>query len=909
MSQPRLPIQPWTPTATLALLQPKTSRKTVGFEHGKLEVVLRLPGDQMTSLSERFRSGLSERYLIERELGAGGMATVYLASDLQRGRSVALKVLRPELASLIGPERFLREIEISGKLNHPHILPLFDSGEVEGLPYFVMPFIEGESLRDLLVREGQLAVEQALQITREVADALAYAHAQGFIHRDIKPENIMLSNGHALVADFGIARAVTAAGGANKLTGTGMAIGTVDYMSPEQATGSGQVDARGDLYSLACVLYEMLVGSPPFAASSAQAVIARHLVDPVPPIRTVRATVPVPVEAAILAALAKSRADRFATVKEFVEALEGRRPIPSLSHAAPLDPRASSRRRVLMLAGVGGLILVAGAAYLALRPPRLDDHRVLIGVFENRTGEPTLANLGTQAATEVASGLSSLDSVQAVDARSVSADSAAVRDLLALRRLARKEGAGSVVLGAYQRRGDRLEFEVQMTDATTGKVLRPLVPVAGPIAGSARVVAVLRSRVMAGYAAQFDPRFHDHTAVSQPTNYEAYREFQNGLTAGWTDADMALTHFRRAIALDSAFSTARIYAATGILSGSCPVVDSAAAALRAAGAHLFANDQAKLDYGVADCHPDHRVQYSAAQHLFRSAPGVPEYVYLVSTAALVSNNPREALKCRERLERTRDPADANVRMWCWNTMMHAHHQLGQYREALQLVDRIRAESPDDPLLERYQMRQWAALGDTGRINALIDDRIRKSNQGFMVSAGDDMIWVGEELRGHDHLAAGRTLCERAAVWYGARPPPEQRNRPFFRFQESVARASYCAERWDQARVAYTRMLDADSMGWNGIGFRTRLGALAARRGDTAEVTRIDQWLAARDTLPRASYGRAVLAGSRGDRARALGFFQFSWEREWNSFVTAHVDPALEPLRDYPPFRALLYASR
>src|SRR4026208_186327 len=181
MSQPRLPIQPWTPTATLALLQPKTSRKHAGFEHGKLEVVLRLPGDQMTSLSERFRSGLSERYLIERELGAGGMATVYLASDLQRGRSVALKVLRPELASLIGPERFLREIEISGKLNPPHILPLCDSAQVEGLPYFVMPFIEGESLRDLLVREGQLAVEQALQITREVADALAYAHAQGVI--------------------------------------------------------------------------------------------------------------------------------------------------------------------------------------------------------------------------------------------------------------------------------------------------------------------------------------------------------------------------------------------------------------------------------------------------------------------------------------------------------------------------------------------------------------------------------------------------------------------------------------------------------------------------------------------------------------------------------------------------------
>src|ERR1043166_7754071 len=200
------------------------------------------PEPHSTGPPERLRRALGGRSRIQRELGAGGMAMVYLATDLRQGRSVALKVLRPELASLIGPERFLREIEISGKLNHPPILPLFDAGDADGLPYFVMPFIAGESLRDRLSREGQLPVPDALQITREVADALAYAHEQGFIHRGIKPENILLSSGPALVADFGIARAVTAAGGGDKLTGTGMAIGTVDYMSPEQATGSSQVD-------------------------------------------------------------------------------------------------------------------------------------------------------------------------------------------------------------------------------------------------------------------------------------------------------------------------------------------------------------------------------------------------------------------------------------------------------------------------------------------------------------------------------------------------------------------------------------------------------------------------------------------------------------------------------------------
>ncbi|HEV8357844.1 MAG TPA: serine/threonine-protein kinase [Gemmatimonadales bacterium] len=339
------------------------------------------------------RRALGDRYRIERELGTGGMAVVYLATDLRQNRTVALKVLRPELASLIGPERFLREIEISGKLNHPHILPLFDAGDADGLPYFVMPFIAGESLRDRLSREGQLPVPDALQITREVADALSYAHTQGFIHRDIKPENIMLSSGHALVADFGIARAVTAAGGGDKLTGTGMAIGTVDYMSPEQATGSSQVDGRSDLYSLACVLYEMLVGGPPFRANTAQAVMARHLVDPVPPIRTVRSTVPIPVEAAILAAMAKSKADRFANVKEFVEALDGKRPSPSQPYPAAAAPRAALWKRLAIGGGIATALLLTyflskgssakgGAEISATAGRALDSNLVAVAPFD-----------------------------------------------------------------------------------------------------------------------------------------------------------------------------------------------------------------------------------------------------------------------------------------------------------------------------------------------------------------------------------------------------------------------------------------------------------------------------------------------------------------------------------------------
>ena len=223
----------------------------------------------MTDLLERFRSAIAERYSIERELGQGGMAWVYLAHDTKHRRPVAIKVLRPELGEAIGADRFMREIEIAARLTHPHILPLHDSGEAAGLLYYVMPFIEGESLRDRLQREVQLPLDDALKITREIADALAYAHACGVVHRDVKPENILLKSGHAFIADFGIARAVSSAG-EDKLTVTGMSLGTPAYMSPEQVEG-GQIDGRSDLYSLACVLFEALAGEPPFRGPNAQA--------------------------------------------------------------------------------------------------------------------------------------------------------------------------------------------------------------------------------------------------------------------------------------------------------------------------------------------------------------------------------------------------------------------------------------------------------------------------------------------------------------------------------------------------------------------------------------------------------------------------------------------------------------
>src|SRR6266550_3628028 len=292
----------------------------------------------VTDPFSQLRTALAGRYAIERVLGRGGMATVYLAQDRKHGRPVAIKLLDPELAAALGRERFLREIETAARLTHPHILPLHDSGEADGLLYYVMPYVEGESLRQRLNREQQLPIEDAVAIACAVASALSYAHSRDVVHRDVKPENILLSGGEAMVADFGIAAAVDAAGGGS-LTRTGVVLGTPAYMSPEQAAGERPLDGRTDVYGLGCVVYEMLTGEPPFTGPTGQAIIAKRFTDPVPSARRLRETIPPAVDRAIAKALARAPADRFATPRQFAEALRAPGEVAAPAPAIP-EPAA-----------------------------------------------------------------------------------------------------------------------------------------------------------------------------------------------------------------------------------------------------------------------------------------------------------------------------------------------------------------------------------------------------------------------------------------------------------------------------------------------------------------------------------------------------------------------------------------
>ncbi|MEO7647862.1 MAG: serine/threonine-protein kinase [Gemmatimonadaceae bacterium] len=334
------------------------------------------------------QAALGTSYVLEREIGRGGMATVWLARDIRHNRSVALKVLDAEVGVTIGPERFAREIELAAQLQHPNILAVFDSGNAAGSLWYTMPYVDGESLGARIKRERQLPLDDALQITRGVAEALDYAHAKGVVHRDVKPENVLIYQGHAMLADFGIARAAAN----TQLTGTGLAIGTPQYMSPEQASGEHNLDGRSDLYALGCVLYEMLAGEPPFTGPSAQAVVSKHLGAPIPSVRILRPDVPAHVDAAIGRALAKSPASRFATTGEFMAALA--RP----AARPPVSRKAAIRAAIALVA----VVAVTATVWAATQSSLFGDKRPVVILMDSSHpariyDSSTMASNGTNA--------------------------------------------------------------------------------------------------------------------------------------------------------------------------------------------------------------------------------------------------------------------------------------------------------------------------------------------------------------------------------------------------------------------------------------------------------------------------------------------------------------------------------
>jgi TolB-like protein/tetratricopeptide (TPR) repeat protein len=510
---------------------------------------------------ERLQSALGDRYRLERELGRGGMAVVYLATDLKHGRQVALKVLRPELTPALGTERFQREIAIAARLQHPNILSLHDSGEAAGMLYYAMPYVEGESLRARLRREVQLDIGEAVRIAGEVAEALAHAHGAGVIHRDIKPENILLSGGHAIVADFGIARALDAAGGA-QLTETGLSLGTPCYMSPEQAMGGRTLDGRSDLYALGCLLYEMLAGEPPFMGPTAQAILARHAVDPVPSLRTVRPTVSAGLEAVITRALAKVPADRFASTAEFRWALDLalQAPVPVPTLPVPVGSAAATRRR-RVLVGLGLGVVAAVSVALGVRPraatkPGAGEPAIrslAVESFENLTGDSAQVYLARGITGQLEAELAQIGALRVIGLTDVEGRMPALQ-------AASKLGLDAVLAGSLQRAGSTLHITAQLKSVKTGQAIwartfdgeMPTI-----LQLQAAVARAVVERIRVSLTTGERSRIASSRAQVKPAAYEAYVRGTYFLgKAREADFPTAIGYFQKAIDADPTYAAA-----------------------------------------------------------------------------------------------------------------------------------------------------------------------------------------------------------------------------------------------------------------------------------------------------------------------------------------------------------------
>ena len=871
---------------------------------------------------------LRDRYTLERELGRGGTATVYLARDLRHNRPVAVKVLRPELAAALGSDRFLREIRVTAGLQHPHILTVLDSGDAAGRLWFAMPYVEGESLRQRLVRERQLPIHEALRITLDVSQALDYAHQRGIVHRDIKPENLLLTtDGSTLVADFGLARALGAA--TEDLTGTGLAVGTPTYMSPEQASGAKELDPRTDVYSLACVLYEMLTGDPPFSGRSPAAILARKSVEAVPSLRVVRESVPEDLEDVVLKALARVPADRFTTMHAFAEALEGASgEVPRVTKSTALRIKKRNNFAVALIAVV---VVASGLTVRGLRREggELVPDRVAVGIFENRTGDPSLEPLGSMAADWLTDGIlrSGLAEVVPTTAMLLVVSSpppseGSSGDAPAIRRLTEETGAGTIVSGSYYRMHDSLHFQAYLLDAKRDKLLRVVAPVRGSADRPVELIEVLRQRVLGALATHFDTTAESFGTLNSPPTYAAYKRYLEALrlSSQFRFAE-AIPHLDAVLALDSTFLSALVaktWAHANI--GDLTTFDSLVQVLESQRGRLSPREGFALEWLRATRQGDLRGARRALQQQMKLTPD-PSTRYSEAAFALRTNHPREAISALT--PQDRESIFWRTWSWTWQVPTEAYHLLGDHKEELKEARRGREQHRDLLVTMYFEVLARAALGQVAAVHSLLDEALELPPQPIW-TYGAAAAGAALELRAHGGPDSAHRVMKRAIDWYRARlgEAPERVDTRF-----KLARCLYWADRWSEARDLLSRLvaeIPEEGTPWRGIGtvadfdYLGLLGTVAARQGDRDEALRLSRRLGEIDN-PNLLFGqptlwRAKIAALLGDGERAVsllraaisqGLMPLDLARGLGYAMWLHSDIDFESLRNYPQFQSLM----
>jgi len=852
---------------------------------------------------DQLTSALSDRYVIESEIDTGGMATVYRARDLKHDRTVAIKVLRPDLAEAIGADRFLKEIRTTANLSHPHILPLFDSGEADGFLYYVMPFVKGESLADRLEQEGQLPVEDAIQIAREVADALAYAHRNGVIHRDIKPANVMLDEGHALLMDFGIAQAQAGAD-ETRLTGMGMSLGTPAYMSPEQISGQGKVEGRSDQYALACVLYEMLAGHPPFTAENVQTVMRQHLAAVAPKVTGARTSVPTGVAKAIHRGLAKSPADRYRTVAEFERALAGA--------TLPLLGRIPLGRARAMAYGVTGVLALAAAGLVGslLRPevetgPPPDPALVAIAPFRNDTGDPTYDLLSSQAAENVQHFLELRGVAQAVSRtvlEPILLSAEPSQDTVAF--LSRRLGAGIVVTGRLVLLGDSLQIRAGCFDAVAGDDFFPVQPVTVPKSSPELALQQIPDRVVAVIAQFLDPGNPFEAFESPPRVLDAYREFRRAseMAAQGGSQDEVIAHYLRASELDSTYLVPLLDVADQLrTAGRLEEMDSVLAVLENRRQLMTPLQLLFFDYTRLGIEGELELAQLKVREIAKTHP--TEIAYNQGIEALNLNYLDEAAAALERWETPEGgfrEEFVSIQPLYFNVYPIVLHLLGRHQKELAVVLEGRRRFPAMFGLRDREVEARAASGDMENLDSLV--ALSRSTGG---GASLFRIWAAaDELRAHGFREEAGTILEEEFRQFDSHPIYSDTVHPY-RGPHTRAHILHRLGREAEAHALWEEALPHVPLDHEAVGL---LGVTAAHAGDTAQARELLDRLSRipdPDALARAAQYRAWIAVALGEYEQAVRFLGQLPPLNGYRGLYLHRDINLEPLRGYPAFDAFM----
>jgi tRNA A-37 threonylcarbamoyl transferase component Bud32/TolB-like protein len=861
-----------------------------------------------SALITHLNAALEGRYRIESELGEGGMATVYLADDLRHERKVALKVLKPDLAASLGHDRFLQEVRITANLQHPHILPLFDSGEADGFLFYVMPHVDGETLKDRLAHEGELPVSDAARILHDVVDALSAAHAAGVIHRDIKPANILLRGRHAIVADFGVAKAISEAKLGGMMTTVGTSLGTPAYMSPEQAAADEAIDHRTDIYAVGAMAYEVLTGSPPFTGSTHRQVLTAHITKTPDPVTEHRRSVPVELGVAIMRCLEKKRADRWQHIDELLPYLEAATTSSRGMTPVGMPPVKRPGGRRVPMKGVMAGVALAGVvgALLLWRWPETgpaqgavpENPRILVAPPENRTGDPSWDSWGAQLTDEMRRAISQNTTVDIVSGALVRTAAQGLTDQgsVDLVDLARQVRGTHIFASSFSLTDDVIAVTVEVLDGTAGESLRVLNPIRGSLNSLDSIVAQSGNAVaIATMMLVFEPDAFELRFASLPVNPNALQTFQSGVSA-FQDArfDDAESWFSLAIEREPTWPRPYVFLRMTYenlgRTREVAVVDSL---LQPMFSLMTPVDRTLWETGAAPAVED---RIRAADEGFRLTAGAGYTGFLLGFTAVQRSQFRLAREGLDSVDFDRLP----MRDWAPASVLDdkIYHLLGSYREELASAALHRVPFPDNPYLARDEVRALAGLGDIPAAESATE-RL------YDLPVGANAVWnvatdAAFELVRHGHPDASARSFRRLLTWV-------EQGGELSRYRR--AQTYYNAARYEEAVPLFEQeLLETDGM--------TRLPRAAMliisleRLGRMEEAQQYETMLSFPvDSGDPDQRWVAAVAATRNDPATAVRVLRTAFRDRVPHYMLfddfMHSRPEFNQIRADPAFSALM----